>query len=114
MFYTGDICATNQELLGGLEPLDKAHKVDTLVIECTKAADDTESKTFAKEVRPFAREISRVLQNGGVVLVPCFALGRCQELLSVLSRLIDKGDLPDVPVYASGLGRRDPRDLPSA
>ena len=105
LFYTGDICATNQELLAGLEPLDKEHKVDTLVIECTKGADDRQSKTFAKEIRPFAQEIKRVLQNGGVVLVPCFALGRCQELLTVISRLIEKGELPDVPVYASGLGR---------
>ena len=106
LFYTGDICAANQELLGGLEPIDKEEHVDTLVLECTKANDDdAESKSFGKEIQSFAREISRVIQDGGVVLVPCFALGRCQELLTVISRLMDAGDLPEVPVYASGLGR---------
>lgn len=106
LYYTGDICATNQEVLGGLEPIDRDEHVDTLVIECTKAADDEgDAKSFGKEIQPFAREITRVIQDGGVALVPCFALGRCQELLTVISRLIDAGDLPDVPVYASGLGR---------
>ncbi len=106
IFYTGDICATNQEVLGGLKPIDKEENVDTLIIECTKAADDDgENKSFGKEIKSFAREITRVIQDEGVVLVPCFALGRSQELLTVISRLIDAGELPNVPVYASGLGR---------
>jgi len=36
---------------------------------------------------------------------PSFALGRTQEVLNFVSRLQEEGKIPNVPVYASGLGR---------
>lgn len=105
-FYTGDICIGNQELMRGLEPLDPGIEVDTLIMESTRGAHlDVEGTSFTGEIRRFAEEVSKVLDGGGVALVPTFALGRTQELLNVIARLQQKGRLPDVPVYASGLGR---------
>ena len=106
IFYTGDICLTDQELMKGLQPLDSSVKIDTLVIESTRGAHlDDEQRTFTSEIRRFTEEVRKVLENGGVVLVPAFALGRTQELLNIIDRLINTGELPTVPVYASGLGR---------
>jgi Cft2 family RNA processing exonuclease len=106
VFYTGDICLTNQELMGGFHPLDHAGQVDTLVIECTRGAHaNGKQTTFQGEVKRFAKETSAVLKKGGTVLVPSFALGRTQELLNIIARLQDGGRLPNVPVYVSGLGR---------
>ncbi|MBI4560196.1 MAG: MBL fold metallo-hydrolase [Candidatus Hydrogenedentes bacterium] len=106
LFYTGDICATNQELMGGLTPLNHNASVDTLVIESTRAANDpAEVVGFEQETYRFADEVTAVLKRGGTVLVPCFALGRSQEMLNIIARLQSDGLIPDVPVYASGLGR---------
>jgi len=106
VFYTGDICFSNQELMGGFHSLGRPGKVDTLVIECTRGAHTNgKQTTFQGEVKRFAEEASKVLRKGGTVLVPSFALGRTQELLNIIARLQDGRHLPGVPVYVSGLGR---------
>jgi predicted metal-dependent RNase len=92
--------------MGGLTPLDESVEVDTLIMECTRGTHENgHAITFEGEVERFGREITRVIERGGAVLVPSFALGRTQELLNIISRLQESGDVPDVPVYASGLGR---------
>ena len=106
VLYTGDVLMRDQELLGGYVPVDPSVKIDTLIIESTRgAADDAALPTYDTEMRRFVGEMNKVLDAGGVVLVPTFALGRMQEMLNVIYRLQEEGRLPDVPVYASGLGR---------
>jgi len=106
LLYTGDICMTNQELMPGVRTQVPDVKVDTLVIESTRAAhEEAESGVFHSEVDRFAGESEKVLRRGGSILVPSFALGRSQEILNVISRLIRNGKVPPVPVYASGLSR---------
>lgn len=106
LLYTGDVCFTSQELMAGISPVASNLSVDTLVIESTRAANE-EARTdiFQIEVERFARESTKVLQQGGCILVPAFALGRSQEILNVISRLIRSGKVPPVPVYTSGLSR---------
>jgi Cft2 family RNA processing exonuclease len=106
VFYTGDICVSPQELMGGYVPLNHKVKVDTLVIESTRGMHEgADEITFEGEVSRFAREATKVIEGGGCVLTPSFALGRTQELLNIISRLQESGEIPAVPVYASGLGR---------
>lgn len=106
LFYTGDICMTRQELMHGHRLVDNRERVDTLVIECTRGAQGAdEDTTYDEETERFAREVRKVLLGGGSVLVPSFALGRSQEILNLISRLMRSGRLPTAPVYASGLGR---------
>jgi Cft2 family RNA processing exonuclease len=107
MLYTGDVCVRDQELLAGfnLRSLNGREGIDTLVVESTRGAHPDEAGAFEDEIERFAVEVKKVIKEGGVALVPCFALGRTQELLNVISRLVRNGKLPSVPVYASGLGR---------
>jgi len=106
LLYTGDVLMRDQELLGGYVPVDPSVTIDTLIIESTRgAADDAALPSYDAEMKRFVEEMNKVLDGGGVVLVPTFALGRTQEMLNVLYRLQEEGRLPDVPVYASGLGR---------
>ena len=106
LFYTGDICESDQELMGGYTPLDEQVEVDTLVIETTQgAADESSVFPYFQESLRLGEYIRNVLKGGGCVLLPCFALGRMQEILNVVARLQEEGLIPDVPVYASGLGR---------
>jgi len=106
LFYTGDVSMTHQELMTAFSPLPPGFQPDTLVIECTRCAKDLSGRaTYEEEVMQLSREISRVLKGNGCVLIPSFALGRTQELLNIIARLQESGLVPDVPVYASGLGR---------
>ena len=106
LYYTSDVCLADQELLGGMEFPDGAAGIDTLVVESTRGAqEDGHLYNFQSEVERLVVAINGVLDADGVVLIPSFALGRTQELLNVIARLIEEERIPDVPVYASGLGR---------
>jgi len=106
VLYTGDICAADQELMAGLQPLDESVEIDTLIIECTYGAnEEADAARLDEQIARFAISVSTVLERGGCVLVPAFALGRTQEMLNIVARLQDFRMLPNVPVYASGLGR---------
>lgn len=106
LLYSGDICAADQELMAGLVPLDDSEEIDTLIIESTYGANEEADKArLDEQVARFASAVSTVLDRRGCVLVPAFALGRMQEMLNVIARLQDFRMIPNVPVYASGLGR---------
>jgi len=106
VLYTGDICVIDQELMPGIKLPPEARDVDTLIIESTYGANDVAHEIeYKNEVARFAEACTRVINREGVVLIPSFALGRTQEVLNMISRLQHRGKIPDVPVYASGLGR---------
>ena len=106
LFYTGDVCMTDQELLEGFQPPAGLEKIDTLVVESTYGATEhADDILAADEIDRLAAAISEVIKNDGTALIPCFALGRAQEVLNILSRLQYEGQIPMVPIYASGMGR---------
>ena len=93
-------------LMGG--DLGRAHRAilrdpvvpagpDALVLESTygdrlHADDATTERLLVDAVR-------RTVDRGGRVVVPAFAVGRTQELVAVLHRLIGSGAIPDLPLY---------------
>ena len=106
VLYTSDVSTVDQELLPGMNLSPEATDVDTLIIESTYGANgEADEIEFEAEVGRFAEGIKRVIERGGIALVPTFALGRTQEVLNTLNRLQEAGTIPDVPIYASGLGR---------
>jgi len=106
LLYTSDVSTIDQELMPGMTVPDDLREVDTLIIESTYGANPTAHEVeYNQEVERFAEGVRRVIDRGGVVLVPAFALGRTQEVLNMIARLQDEGRMPFVPVYASGMGR---------
>ena len=107
LYYTGDICTVDQELMGGYSPPPDAGTIDTLIIESTHGAtEQADEVEYLGEVDRFADNIVEVLDRSGCVLAPSFALGRAQEVLNIIARMQNSGRIPAVPVYASGLGRK--------
>ncbi|NWF89025.1 MAG: MBL fold metallo-hydrolase [Ignavibacteriaceae bacterium] len=105
IFYTGDINLTNQTLLKGCEL--PREKVDTLILECTYgASDSSQILTWSKEAERFAAEANKILNNGGSILIPVFALGKMQEMLSTIWKLMEKRKLPVVDIYTGGIGTK--------
>lgn len=71
--------------------------VDALVLESTYG--DRLHPPADENDRLLAEAIQRTVQRGGRVLVPAFAVGRAQELVATLHRMIGEGRVPDVPIF---------------
>lgn len=106
LFYTGDISRTRQWLLGGCARPNKALRVNTLVIESTLGATDDDGKcSYEEETCRLGDRMRCVLERGGAVLLPSFALGRTQEMVNIVAQLQETGQIPHTPIYTVGLGR---------
>ncbi len=104
VFYTGDTCRHDQTVIkGAIYPKEK---IDLLILENTLCSSvEAERKKRGNEIQRLAAEIRRVITRGGTVLIPTFALGRTQEILSILDRLKKRDRIPDVPILVSGMGK---------
>ena len=71
--------------------------VDALVLESTYG-DRLHSDGEGTD-RELAEIVKRTAERGGRVLVPAFAVGRTQELVASFHSLIEKGRIPDLPIF---------------
>jgi metallo-beta-lactamase family protein len=87
---------------------------DYVVMESTYGGREHEPEGEA--VRMLAEAVRVVDKAGGVLLIPSFAIGRTQEIVWELDRLIEAGQIPLLPLYldspmasrASDIYRRHP------
>lgn len=103
--YTGDINISSQSLM---QSADIAYFENSTVLLTETTYGSTESSklgTWGSEARRFAKSANKILHNGGSVLIPVFALGKTQELLSTIYNLIKKRILTDCPIYTGGIGK---------
>lgn len=96
---SGDIHASDQITVPGLTL--PATKPDVMVIESTYGGKQHASRAL-EETRLIER-IKQVVENKGSVLIPAFAVGRSQELILLVSRAIERGALPKVPILVDGM-----------
>lgn len=103
IFFTGDVLFENQRTLPGAQ--FPAGHFDTVIIETTRGATERqEGKERVNEIARLINSINDTIQSGGSFLLPVFALGRMQEVLSVLHDARRFGRLVECPIYAAGLG----------
>ncbi len=100
---SGDISSTPQRTVLGATP-PPIDRCDLLVLESTYGARLHPNRQ-AEETR-LAQAVANGLAQGGHILIPCFGLGRGQELLLVLQAAQEKGQIPEFPIYVDGLVRR--------
>lgn len=89
---------------------------DYVLVESTYGGREHEPSEEA--IRVLAETIRMVAESDGVLLVPSFAIGRTQEVVWELDRLIERGEIPLLPLYldspmaarASDVYRRHPDD----
>jgi len=98
IFYTGDINMRNQALIPKAEIPKR--KVDVLILECTNG-ESAALPDYKSEESRLAKFINEIISKGGSVLIPSFAIGKSQELLTRVENLKIKNRIPDVPVYIS-------------
>ncbi|MEY2411116.1 MAG: cleavage and polyadenylation specificity factor subunit 3 [Verrucomicrobiota bacterium] len=104
LFYTGDVCFSDQTILKGARFEDV--QADVLIMETTRG-DRAIPPGFTRqsEIDRLTTALHRVLKRNGCVLIPTFALGRTQEILALLALLMRAGKLKRQPIYIGGLGR---------
>lgn len=104
LFYTGDVCFHDQTILKAARFEDV--KADVLIMETTRGNRDV-PPGFSRqaEMDRLAKSIDEVIQRGGSVLIPVFALGRTQEILAMLALEMRAGNLRRQPIFIGGLGR---------
>ena len=78
--YTGDFKMEAQYLHKGAEVV----KSDVLITESTYATREHPDRN--KLIKDFVENVRSTLDDGGTALVPVFAVGRSQEILSILYR----------------------------
>jgi metallo-beta-lactamase family protein len=91
--FSGDLGRSSDPLMRPPRPLEPA---SVLVTESTygdRLHPQVDPEAMLGEV------VRRVAKRNGVVLIPAFAVGRTETILLHLSRLRDRGELPDIPVY---------------
>ncbi len=103
VFITGDVLFTDQRTVRGAQ-FPVGH-FDVVITETTRGTTERPiGKTRGTEMARLVDSINDCIQRGGSYLIPCFALGRMQEILSILQDARHFRRLVDCPIYASGLG----------
>ena len=94
LWFSGDIGRKRLPLLRDpVMPKD----VDVLMMECTYG--DKPHRDPENAYIEFRDVVKRTIAHGGKVIVPAFAVGRTQELVYDLNRMITDGELPRIPVF---------------
>ncbi len=70
---------------------------DYVLVESTYGGREHEPE--AEAIRILAETVRMVADANGVLLIPSFAIGRTQEVVWELDRLIDRGEIPLLPLY---------------
>ncbi len=94
--FSGDIGRAGLPIIRDPQPLFGAQP-DVLIVESTYAGRVHESPGDAQG--QLAAHISRVAKRGGKIMIPAFALGRTQEIIYELHRLVNARQIPAIPIY---------------
>ncbi|HVA86728.1 MAG TPA: MBL fold metallo-hydrolase RNA specificity domain-containing protein [Candidatus Saccharimonadales bacterium] len=94
LVFSGDLGRPGAPILRDYTAVTEA---DYLLIESTYGG--REHQPEAESLRVLADTVKLVAEHDGVLLVPSFAIGRTQELVYQLDRLIDQGAIPLLPLY---------------
>lgn len=92
--FSGDLGRPGSSILRDYTAVSDA---DYVLVETTYGGREHEPE--AEAIRVLAETIRMVAESDGVLLVPAFAIGRTQDIIYELDRLIDRGEIPLLPLY---------------
>lgn len=104
ILYTGDINLCDQTLMRRADLPE--HGIDVLITETTRGGNPT-PEGFSRKVaeQRLIEALNEVYNNDGCVLMPIFAMGKTQELLTFLHDASRRGLIPHDTFYIGGLGK---------
>jgi metallo-beta-lactamase family protein len=94
LMFSGDIGRFDLPLLKN--PV-LPENIDYLIMECTYGDKSHAAPDLAYE--ELQSVVQKAINRGGKIIIPSFAVGRTQTLVYYLHQMIDKGDIPKLPVF---------------
>ena len=99
--YTGDVSAFNQRVVDGIG--NKLADIKPDFMWCEATYGDRNHPARKSEEKKLAKDVEKVIQDGGNVLIPAFALGRAQEITCILITAMQSSIIEAFPVMTDGL-----------
>lgn len=100
--YGGDISTFHQKTINGLA-LDEIAGTQPDFMWSEATYGDGNHPARSTEEKKLAEAVATVVENGGSVLIPSFALGRAQEIILILRDAMISKNIPVFPVITDGL-----------
>jgi len=101
--FTGDFCGVGQRTVSDYRLPEKLPEIDLLVCESTYAYRKTNT-LLCDQQEAFILQVEEAIRRGGKVLIPAFAVGRSQEVITMLRQARESGQLrEDFPIYTDGM-----------
>ncbi|HTU45415.1 MAG TPA: MBL fold metallo-hydrolase [Bryobacteraceae bacterium] len=94
ILFSGDLGRPGVPILHDPDPATEA---DYLILESTYG--DRLHQPLGSVEDKLLRLVSKTIARGGHVIVPAFAVGRTQQLVLMLHRLLERKLLPDIPIF---------------
>ncbi len=98
--YTGDFKYGHTQLLAPAAA--QFPRVETLIMESTYGGPNNITPPRMETEGGFVEIANKILKNGKVI-IPVPAVGRAQEILMVINKYMEEGELTEVPVYIEGM-----------
>jgi len=92
--FSGDLGKSNQPIIRDPDVVEEA---DYLLLEGTYGIREHEHEEQKLEI--LIKVINETVKKQGNIVVPSFAVGRTQEILYYLSRLVRENKIPNLPIY---------------
>lgn len=92
--FSGDLGRKGLPILRDPFPLEGA---DTLLLESTYG--NKVHEPMGETVAKFEAVLRTAIEKRGKIVIPAFAVGRCQEIVYELHNLIRDGRIPSIPTY---------------
>lgn len=103
LLYTGDLNLRDTRML---EPARLGLSAQILIIESTYGSVHDRHPSLKAVSQQFASQVRKILERGGKVIIPTFAVGRAQEVLFTLESYFRSRALPIVPIYLDGMVKK--------
>ena len=100
--YGGDISTFHQKTIHGLA-LDEIAGTQPDFMWSEATYGDGNHPARSSEEKKLAEAVASIIDNGGSVLIPSFALGRAQEIILILRDAMISKIIPVFPVITDGL-----------
>lgn len=95
LWFSGDIGRMDMPILP--EPVLPTDDVDYLIMECTYG--DKPHDSIETAFLEFRDVVVKTIKRHGKIIIPAFAVGRTQDLVYFLNRMVTEGDIPELPVF---------------
>ena len=101
LLYTSDM---NYEMTNLLAPAStRFPRLETCIIEGTYGGSEDKTTTRDESEKQFISVVKETIANNGKILMPILGVGRSQEVMLIIERLIREEKLEKIPIYMQGM-----------